>query len=131
LGCDASDVQVTVRRVLDKGVSVEAQGLGRIAPGVCELILAVLAQVGDMEHQRIPERTDAGRKERGGPLPPRATRHRGKASIRRPKVHDPQVVAVAGNARGQHHCDGAALQLLAGHGQAGVPRLRVNVFPGA
>ncbi|WP_296662637.1 recombinase family protein [Paraburkholderia sp.] len=61
LGRDAIDVQTTVRELLRKGVAVEVLGLGRIAQGVGELILAVLAQVADMERNRIAERTAAGR----------------------------------------------------------------------
>lgn len=49
LGRDALDVQSTVRHLLDKGVAVHVQGLGVMAKGVGELILAVLAQVADME----------------------------------------------------------------------------------
>ena len=44
-----------------RGVAVEVHGLGTIARGVGELILAVLAQVADMERTRINERTAAGR----------------------------------------------------------------------
>lgn len=58
---DVLDVQSTVRFLLGKGVAVHVQGLGVIAKGAGELILAVLAQVADMERQRIAERTAAGR----------------------------------------------------------------------
>ena len=61
LGRDALDVQATVRALLDKGVVVEVRGLGQIGRGAGELILAVLAQVADMERQRIKERCDSGR----------------------------------------------------------------------
>ena len=61
LGRDALDVQTTVRFLLHKGVTVNVHGLGVIGKGVGELILAVLAQVADMERQRIAERTAAGR----------------------------------------------------------------------
>lgn len=61
LGRDALDVQATVRALLQRGVAVEVHGLGTIARGVGELILAVLAQVADMERARINERTSAGR----------------------------------------------------------------------
>jgi putative DNA-invertase from lambdoid prophage Rac len=90
LGRDALDVQATVRALLDKGVAVEVFGLGRIAKGVGELILAVLAQVADMERQRINERTAAGRDAARKALAETGLTHRGKASLGRP---------VKGNAR--------------------------------
>ena len=49
LGRDAIDVQTTIRQLIVKGVAVEIRGLGRIAQGVGELIIAVLAQIADME----------------------------------------------------------------------------------
>ena len=61
LGRDAIDVQTTVRDILKLGASVHVHGLGVIGPGVGELILAVLAQVAQMERTRIRERTEAGR----------------------------------------------------------------------
>jgi putative DNA-invertase from lambdoid prophage Rac len=39
----------------------DVHGLGRIAEGVGELILAVLSQVADLERRRIKDRTAAGR----------------------------------------------------------------------
>jgi putative DNA-invertase from lambdoid prophage Rac len=94
LGRDAIDVQTTVRELLKRGVAVDVNGLGRIGPGVGELILAVLAQVADMERNRIKERTAAGREKAMQSLagPTRLT-HRGKASMGRP------VGRVAGNGR--------------------------------
>lgn len=93
LGRDALDVQTTVRALLNKGVAVEVHGLGRIARGVGELILAVLAQVADMERHRIRERTEAGRDKARQSLATTGRTHRGKASLGRPKAHDPQAVA--------------------------------------
>ncbi|MGV2480635.1 UNVERIFIED_CONTAM: recombinase family protein, partial [Salmonella enterica subsp. enterica serovar Weltevreden] len=49
LGRDAIDVQATVRDLIARGVTVDVHGLGAIAPGVGELIVAVLAQVAQME----------------------------------------------------------------------------------
>jgi len=43
LGRDALDVQATVRGLIKRGVTVEVRGLGTIAQGAGELILAVLA----------------------------------------------------------------------------------------
>lgn len=84
LGRNALDVQTTVRKLLDKGVAVEVHGLGRIAKGVGELILAVLAQVADMEKQRIIERTAAGREKAREALATTGKTHRGKESLGRP-----------------------------------------------
>jgi len=61
LSRDALDVQSTVRELIKRGAAVEVRGLGTIARGAGELILAVLAQIADMERGRIAERTAAGR----------------------------------------------------------------------
>jgi putative DNA-invertase from lambdoid prophage Rac len=92
LGRDALDVQATVRKLLDKGVAVEVKGLGRIARGVGELILAVLAQVADMERTRIVERCEAGRQKAREALRTTGTTHRGKASLGRPVKADAAAV---------------------------------------
>jgi putative DNA-invertase from lambdoid prophage Rac len=93
LGRDALDVQATVRKLLAKGVAVEVRGLGRIAKGVGELILAVLAQVADMERQRIMERTAAGRAVAKAALAATGKTHRGKLSLGRPVRADAAAVA--------------------------------------
>lgn len=93
LGRDALDIQTTVRNLLDKGVAIEVYGLGRIARGVGELILAVLAQVADMERQRILERTEAGRAKARESLAATGQTHRGALSLGRPKHLDPLIVA--------------------------------------
>jgi putative DNA-invertase from lambdoid prophage Rac len=93
LGRDALDVQATVRRLMDSGVALEVRGLGRIARGVGELILAVLSQVADMERQRIKERTEAGRQAARQALALTGKTHKGKVSLGRPVAHDPQAVA--------------------------------------
>lgn len=93
LGRDALDVQATVRRLLEQGVAVEVHGLGTISRGVGELILAVLAQVADMERRRITERTQAGRTAARASLAATGRTHRGKESLGRPKAADgPAVV---------------------------------------
>ena len=61
LGRDALDVQATVRRLIDAGVVVDVHGIGPVGRGAGEIVLAVLAQVADMERRRILERTEAGR----------------------------------------------------------------------
>ena len=86
LGRDAIDVQTTVRNLLTKGVALEVRGLGRMVrgQGVSELILAVLAQVADMERNRIAERTRAGREAARTSLAATGRTHRGKAGLGRP-----------------------------------------------
>jgi len=88
LGRDALDVQSTVRRLLDAGVSVHIHGLGLIARGVGEIILAVLAQVADLELRRIRERTAAGRAAARVALAATGKTHRGKDSLGRPRKAD-------------------------------------------
>lgn len=88
LGRDALDVQATVRRLIDAGVTVDVRGLGPIGRGVGELILAVLAQVADMERHRIAERTEAGRTAARKALQATGKTHRGKDSLGRPKAAD-------------------------------------------
>lgn len=86
LGRDALDVQATVRKLLDKGVMVEVRGLGQIGRGAGELVLAVLAQVADMERQRIKERCESGRAAARAALATTGKTHRGKVSLGRPKA---------------------------------------------
>jgi len=93
LGRDALDVQSTVRDLLKRGVAVEVHGLGLIAAGVGELILAVLAQVADMERNRIIERTQVGRVTAREHLVRTGKTHKGKASMGRPFEKDPVIVA--------------------------------------
>lgn len=88
LGRDAIDVQATVRRLIDAGVTVDVHGLGPIGRGVGELILAVLAQVADMERHRITERTQAGRHAARASLEATGRTHRGKESLGRPKAQN-------------------------------------------
>ncbi|MET4593971.1 MULTISPECIES: recombinase family protein [unclassified Sphingomonas] len=84
LGRDALDVQSTVRRLLDLGVTVDVHGLGPVGRGVGELILAVLAQVAEMERRRIADRTSAGRDAAKKALAETGRTHRGKLSLGRP-----------------------------------------------
>lgn len=88
LGRDALDVQATVRDLIDAGVTVEIHGLGPIARGVGEIILAVLAQVADLERRKIRERTEAGREAARKALEATGKTHRGKDSLGRPKALD-------------------------------------------
>ena len=93
LGRDALDIQSTVRHLLNKGITIEVLGLGQIGRGVGELILAVLAQVADMERARIRERCAAGRDAARASLATTQKTHRGKSSLGRSKIHDPKDVA--------------------------------------
>ncbi|MDR3410633.1 MAG: recombinase family protein [Formivibrio sp.] len=92
LGRDALDVQSTVRALLNKGVTVDVRGLGSIGRGVGELILAVLAQVADMERQRIKERCEGGREAARAALAKTGKTHRGKLSLGRPFAKDAETV---------------------------------------
>lgn len=94
LGRDALDVQTTVRRLMRDGVTVHVHGLGAISGDIGELILAVLAQVADLERRKIRERTEAGRKAARASLEATGKTHRGKDSLGRPKAADAaEVVA--------------------------------------
>ncbi|UVO49156.1 recombinase family protein [Sphingomonas sp. SUN019] len=93
LGRDALDIQTTVRRLIDMGVTVNVKDLGPIVEGVGELILAVLAQVAQMERRRIAERTAAGRAAARKSLAETGRTHRGKASLGRPVARDAGAVA--------------------------------------
>ena len=84
LGRDALDVQAMVRRFLDKGVTLDVRGLGVIGRGVGELIVAVLAQMADMERSRIRERCESGREAARVALEATGRTHRGKTSLGRP-----------------------------------------------
>lgn len=86
LGRDALDVQATVRDLIRKGVTVDVHGLGEIAKGVGEIILAVLAQVADMERNRIRERTESGRAAARKALAETGKTHKGKHGLGRKPV---------------------------------------------
>lgn len=100
LGRDALDVQAIVRRLLDMGVAIDVRGLGAIGKGAGELIVAVLAQIADMERQRIKERCDSGREAAKAALAATGRTHRGKVSLGRPKVADACAVAAWRRANG-------------------------------
>ena len=125
LGRDALDVQTTVRRLIERGISVDVHGLGRIGKGVGELILAVLAQVADLERCRIRERTAMGRARAVESLAQTGRTHRGKKSLGRPLgrgkstlVEPAQVVAW----RASHKASIAATASHWGLSQATVKR---------
>ena len=98
LGRDALDVQSVIRRLLEKGVTVDVRGLGPIGRGVGELIVAVLAQIADMERVRIKERCDAGRDVAKASLLATGKTHKGKAGLGRPVAGDREAVRAWRNA---------------------------------
>jgi putative DNA-invertase from lambdoid prophage Rac len=93
LGRDAIDVQKTVRDLMARGVSIDVRGLGTISKGAGEIIVAVLAQVAEMERERIRERCEAGRNAAKAALRETGRTHRGKVSMGRPKAAEPATVA--------------------------------------
>jgi putative DNA-invertase from lambdoid prophage Rac len=108
LGRDALDVQGTVRRLIDKGVTVDVHGLGPIGRGVGELILAVLAQVADMERRKIVDRCESGRVAARAALAATGRTHRGKESLGRPMAADRAAVVAWRRANGASIKDTAA-----------------------
>jgi putative DNA-invertase from lambdoid prophage Rac len=86
LGRDAIDVQQTIRALLDKEVTVQINGLGQISKGAGEIVVAVLAQVAEMERQRILERTASGRAVAKASLAAIGKTHKGKDSLGRKRV---------------------------------------------
>jgi putative DNA-invertase from lambdoid prophage Rac len=93
LGRDALDVQATVRELLGKGVVLDVRGIGPVGRGAGEIVVAVLAQIADLERQRIKERCDAGREAAKEALRITGRTHRGKQSLGRPMKKDAQEVA--------------------------------------
>ena len=94
LGRDSIDVQSTVRSLLDKKVQLHVHGIGPIAGEAGKLVLALLAQIAEMERTRIAERTQAGRKLANETLEKTGKTHRGKESMGRPFAHQPaEIVA--------------------------------------
>ena len=94
LGRDAIDVQYSVRALIEKNVMVDVLGIGPIAKGVGELILAVLAQIAQMERDRIRDRCEAGRAAARASLKAHGRTHRGKPSLGRERIVDPEEVSV-------------------------------------
>ena len=94
LGRDSIDVQQTVRTLLDKKVQLHVHGIGPIAGEAGKLVLALLAQIAEMERTRIAERTQAGRKLANETLVKTGKTHRGKETMGRPFTHQPtEIVA--------------------------------------
>lgn len=109
LGRDAIDVQLTIKALLARGVTVEIRGVGQIAPGVGELVVAVLAQVADMERARINERTASGRELARATLAASGKTHGGKESLGCP------VKADAVGVKAWKEADNASISKTASH----------------
>lgn len=109
LGRDALDVQATVKHLIDKGVTVDVRGLGPISGDAGKIIVAVLAQMAEIERNRIKERCEAGRAAARASLAATGRTHRGKVSLGRPKAADGAQVAAW---RREH---GASIQQTAEH----------------
>jgi putative DNA-invertase from lambdoid prophage Rac len=92
LGRDAIDVQRTVRALVEKGVTVDIRGLGSVGRGVGELIVSVMAQMANMERQKIIERTGDGRARAKESLAKTGKTHRGKDGMGRPVKGDKAAV---------------------------------------
>lgn len=108
LGRDALDVQGTVRTLIDRGVIVDVHGLGKIEGDIGKLILAVLAQVAEMERNRITERCNSGRAAARAALAATGKTHKGKHGLGRKPVYlgkkelggDPGAIAAWRKANG-------------------------------
>lgn len=92
LGRDAIDVQQTVRTLIARGIALHVHGLGVIAQGAGEIIVAVLAQLAAIERQKIVERTALGRHTAKEHLARTGRTHKGKTSLGRPYAADASTV---------------------------------------
>lgn len=93
LGRDAIDVQTTVKRLSDAGVTLDIHRIGVLSGDVARLTLAIFAQLAEMERAKIKERTAAGREAARASLARTGRTHRGKESLGRPKANDGAEVA--------------------------------------
>ena len=92
LGRDSIDIQQTVRGLLDRGVALHVHGIGPIAGEAGKLVLALLAQLAELERTKIFERTESGRKLARETLQTTGKTHRGKDSMGRPFETDPKEI---------------------------------------
>jgi putative DNA-invertase from lambdoid prophage Rac len=92
LGRDSIDVQTTVRDLLNKGVALHVHGIGPVAGEAGKLVLALLAQLAEMERAKIIERTEAGRKLARETIQTTGKTHRGKESMGRPFTTPPAEI---------------------------------------
>jgi putative DNA-invertase from lambdoid prophage Rac len=103
LGRDSIDVQTTVRALLAKGVMLQINNLGLIADNdIGRLMVAMLAQMAEMERGRIMERTAAGRTVAFASLAATGKTHKGKESMGRKRViTEAEVLAFRGTGEGR------------------------------
>ena len=92
LGRDAIDIQMVVRDLLENGIKVFVVGLGLLDAQAGQIVVAVLAQVAQLERTRINERTSAGRKVAQKELARTGRTHNGKRSMGRPQKANPKDV---------------------------------------
>lgn len=92
LGRDAIDIQTNVKALLVKKVTVYVRGLGPISAGAGEIVVAVLAQVAEMEKARIIERTSDGRKLARESFRATGKTHKGKETLGRPVKADANAI---------------------------------------
>lgn len=93
LGRDSIDIQMVYRDYFKaKGVALVVLGLGRIEGEMGEFFLTLMAQMAQMERNRIMSRTKAGREAARASLEATGKTHRGKSSLGRPFAHDPSTV---------------------------------------
>lgn len=94
LGRDSIDVQTTARYLKEKGVVLHVRGLGAFVGDMGRMMLAMLAQLAELEREQIIERTQDGRKLAIETLKATGKTHRGKESMGRPFTHQPaEIVA--------------------------------------
>lgn len=92
LGRDGIDIQNTVRHFLNEGVNLYVHGLGFISKGAGEIVVAVLAQIAQMEKDKIKERCQAGLMTAKEALRTTGKTHRGKLALGRPVKADAETV---------------------------------------
>jgi len=92
LGRDSIDIQTVIRDLLQDGINVYVVGLGLLAKGVGEIVVAVLAQIAQLERTKINERTSAGRKVAKETFLRTGKTHKGKSSLGRPKTINCEAV---------------------------------------
>lgn len=92
LGRDAIDVQQTVKKLTDKGVVVDVHGIGPMTGNHAKLALAMLAQIAEMERERIRGNTERGRIVARESLNKTGKTHKGKESMGRPFEHQPDEI---------------------------------------